>query len=141
VPAHQTLLYPFVDAADLDPSIRDQLATTFRATTAFDFELTRIESWPDALYVLPTPASPFEHLAARLGASWPEYPIYGGETGFAPHITIAEPAEAPDAADLAAARRSLPAARRATTATLIAEDDAGQWRARWRFPLGRDPGD
>jgi len=135
VPAHQTLLYPFVPADVLDATVRARLATIFTTTPAFDFELAKIARWPDTLYVRPAPAAPFASLATRLAEAWPEYPLYGRGVGFAAHVTIAEPADALSDAELAEACTELPARRRAAVATVIAEGRDGHWRTRWRFRL------
>jgi 2'-5' RNA ligase len=137
VPAHLTLLYPFVPAERLVVQDRTRLEKAMAASPAFGYELWSIDRWPDTLYVAPRPKGPFEDLAARLAADWPDWPLYGGGHAFEPHVTIAEPGiGAVEELARAVGRESLPARRRATQASLIVERSNGRWTSLWRFPLG-----
>jgi 2'-5' RNA ligase len=136
LPAHVTLLYPFVAASELQPGHREKLAATLHGLEAFDYRLTSIGGWPGVVYVAPKPRAPFYRVAGALARDWPDYPPYGGDFPFEPHVTVAEPADAPVLAEArAAARSTLPAACRAAAAVLIVEDATGRWRTRWRFPF------
>jgi 2'-5' RNA ligase len=137
VPAHVTLLYPYVPADELTDTHHDRLASAVRRFTPFTFELTTIERWPDTLYVAPLPAQPFADLAAALAADWPEWPLYGGGVAFEPHVTLGQPADDASASGLReAAAGCLPASREATHLLVIAEAADGRWTERWRLPLG-----
>jgi 2'-5' RNA ligase len=140
VPAHATLLFPFVPVADLTGAHETRLAATVAATPAFDYRLETIERWPETLYVRPGPTQPFAGLADRLAADWPEWPLYGDGTPFDAHITLGEPRnEEEEAALRHLAQSCLPARRTAGEILLIAEDEHRRWHVRRRFQLAGRP--
>jgi 2'-5' RNA ligase len=139
VPAHLTLLYPFVDPAELDDAIRGRIAAVAANHEPFDYRLVGEARWPDTVYVAVAPADPFVTLQADLGAAFPDYPIYGEPAGFAfvPHVTIAEGPSTEDPATAAdPAWAMLPRPGRATALEVIASD-GHRWRLVWRLRLGR----
>jgi 2'-5' RNA ligase len=133
LPAHVTLLYPFVPRAALDGELHAVLAGVLASVDAFGFELRSPAEWPEVLFVSVAPDRPFRSLHEGLAAAFPAYPIYGGRFDFVPHVTIAERAFAalPEIAD-DPAWQVLPAMRVARSAELVVRDGA-RWRARWRF--------
>jgi 2'-5' RNA ligase len=142
VPAHVTLLYPFVPWDELDPSVGRKIASVAARHPAFDYTMTGPGRWPDTIYVAVEPLEPFVRLQADLAATFPEYPIYGGASDFEfnPHITVAEGRAAADADTFAdAAWVALPVAARAAWLDVIA-GDGGKWDLVWRVPLGRSDG-
>jgi 2'-5' RNA ligase len=137
LPAHLTMLYPFVPAVDLLPRHVDRLASTVSRFLAFDYALVSIKRWPDAVYVAPRPEDKFTALAAALARDWPEWPLYGGGASFVPHITLATPIdEAVEAALAVIDTPVLPVPRRATELLVLVEDQDGRWSARQPLPLG-----
>jgi 2'-5' RNA ligase len=139
VPAHLTLLYPFVDAAGLTPVVRRSLADVARHHPPFDYALRRMASWPDTVYVEVAPRGPFVRLQRELQAAFPAYPIYGRDSTFAfePHITVAEGGSIVTAAVGAdAAWGALPRPARAVAIEVIATDGRDPWRVVWRIELG-----
>lgn len=140
VPAHLTMLYPFIEPARLGPSVRRRLMTVAAATQPFDYRLLGSATWPDTVYVAVDPVEPFIDLQRRLGAAFPDFPIYGTDPGFefVPHVTIAEGPPIDDDATLEdPAWRSLPRPARATAIEVIARPTDAPWRTIWRLPLGR----
>lgn len=142
VPAHLTLLYPFIASTDLSDHDRRQIASTLGRHATFDFRLGRIRAWPTALYLEVEPVAPFSRLVEDLVAAYPAWVPYGGAYPYVPHVTIADlrPADQPPTAEPPLptdARR--PLGRRAERAVLIVQDQAGRWHTRWRFELGRQP--
>jgi 2'-5' RNA ligase len=143
LPAHLTLLYPFVGPERFDGRLRAALATLASATPAVDYRLVGAARWPDTVYVAIEPVDPFVALQAELQAAFPEFPIYGRPIGFGfvPHVTVAE-GEAIDDAAIRAERAwsALPQTRRAAAIEVIALPPAGRWRPVWRIPLGGPAG-
>jgi len=140
MPAHLTLLYPFVEPMALEPSIRERLASIARSHAPIDYRLVGRAAWPDTTYIAIDPADPFRALQADLAAGFTAYPIYGRAAGFefVPHLTIAEGAAIDDLSVVRSpAWDSLPATGRAEGIEVIAEDRGGRWRLRWRIRLGR----
>jgi 2'-5' RNA ligase len=136
VPAHVTLLFPFVDADRIDDRVTSRLRDRLAAVAPFEYALEATGRWPDAVYAAPVPAEPFATLAAVLRDDWPEYPLYGGDFAFEAHVTIAEsPSDDVARAIESAAASELPAPARADEVVLIVDADTG-WRVAARFALG-----
>ena len=140
VPAHITLLFPFVDADRVTGVVVSALRSGFAAAEAFRFALARTERFMgEVLYLAPEPDEPFRHLVRGLAASWPAHPPYEGAfavTDILPHLTVAVSG---DGAELdrieEALRGGLPIECRAHEAWLMVEDGDG-WRLHTRFPFG-----
>lgn len=126
-PAHVTILFPFLDTAELDEAAIADLISGF---PAFDFELDRVERFPDgATWLRPVPSRPFVDLTAAVWQRWPECPPYEGAFDeVVPHLTISK---TPIDVEL-----QLPIAARAREVTLLEEDEpGGRWTARLHLPL------
>jgi len=142
VPAHLTLLYPFVAATDLTGPVRARLRAAAQRHAPFDYRLTAVTRWPDTIYVAVEPVTPFVNLQADLADAFPDYPIYHHDPGFVfvPHITVAEGPLFDDprlVGDPALSR--LPSAARAAGLEVIVEGHDGRWRTRWQIRLGDTP--
>jgi 2'-5' RNA ligase len=144
VPAHATLLHPFIEPEGLGPSVRRRLREVAEDHRPFDYRLSRQAAWPDAIYVAVDPVEPFVHLHRDLQAAFPDWPIYGAGSDFEfePHITVAdrqgklEPGVSEDPA-----WRALPRSAHTQAIDVIATRPDGSWRLVWRIPLGRSPAD
>ncbi len=140
LPAHLTMLYPFVEPARLGPAVRRRLASVATATQPFEYQLVGAATWPDTIYVEVDPAERFVALQRRLGAAFPDFPIYGPDPGFVfvPHITVAEGPPITDPVTLEdPAWRALPRSGRAAYLEVITRPSDAPWRTIWRLPLGR----
>lgn len=139
VPAHVTLLYPFMPPSELSDEVRRRVSAVLLAEPAFPVVLGRMQRWPEVVWLAPEPDAPFRRLIAALHAEFPDYPPYGGmHSDVVPHVTIAE-GRRPDW--LAAAERALPSMLPirdvCREATVIAQaGDAAPWTTAWRLPLG-----
>ena len=91
VPAHITVLYPFVPPDEVDQSVCDAIAEVLAGFSAFDFALTAVQDVPDGvLYLAPEPAEPFVAITEALAARWPDHPPYDGAyTTVIPHLSVA----------------------------------------------------
>jgi hypothetical protein len=128
VPAHITILFPFLPPEELDEAA---LHDVFARFAAFDFALDRVEQFEDGLVWLhPDPSWRFADLTAAVWQRWPDHPPYEGSVDeVIPHLTVSE-----KPIDLALA---LPIAARAHEVVLIEEEEAGgNWATRLRLPLG-----
>ena len=126
-PAHVTILFPFLDTAELDEAAIADLISGF---PAFDFELDRVERFPDgATWLRPVPSRPFVDLTTAVWQRWPECPPYEGAFDeVIPHLTMSL---TPIDVEL-----QLPIAARAREVTLLEEDEpSGRWTARLHLPL------
>jgi 2'-5' RNA ligase len=141
LPAHPTLLFPFVAPAALDDELRSRLAEIIAGHEPFAYRLAGRGRWPATLYATVAPERPFRSLQASLAAAFPELPIYRGAFPFVPHVTVAEGLAADDPAVVDdPAWGALPVGMLASVVELIVWE-ADAWRAWWRFGLGtRDAG-
>lgn len=144
VPAHMTLLHPFIEPEALRRSVRRTLRDVAAGHHPFDYRQARLAEWPDAIYVAVDPVESFVRLHRDLQAAFPDWPIYGADPDFEfePHITVAdrqgklEPGVREDPA-----WRALPHPAHAAAIEVIATRPDGRWRLVWRIPLGRSPAD
>ena len=138
VPAHVTLLYPFVDPADLSAETRRTIESIARGHPSFACVLSGPFQWPDTVYAAVDPAERLLAIHRELAASFPDFPIYG-RPGFelVPHVTIAEGPYADDHSVLGDVSWSeLPVDRPVTELEVIAEGPDQRWRTVWTLPLG-----
>lgn len=140
VPAHVTVLYPFVAPADLDAAVRAALAEVAAAHEPFEVRFSEVGRFPTVVYLAPAPAEPFNRLTEAIHARFPDFPPYAGAFDVViPHLTITESAAAPLDDIEREAAASLPFACRMATLEVLVEDEVGRWRPRWRLPLGVRP--
>jgi hypothetical protein len=127
VPAHITILFPFLDGADVDEYALADLLAGF---ACFDFALAELDRFPDGpVWLRPEPSGPFAELTSAVWQRWPDHPPYEGVHDVViPHLTVSEtPIEV---------EVELPIRARAREVTLIETDAAGRWFRRRGFPLG-----
>ena len=137
VPAHITLLAPFLPEDRLDDGTWDVLGRFFADITPFTFELTDVCEFPDGLtYLSPEPAATFRLLTAQLHKLFPEFPPYGGAFDeIVPHLTVPL-SEGEDVAALSAALApGLPLSVRAASASVFVSDEEGT-RVLGQLPFG-----
>jgi 2'-5' RNA ligase len=137
VPAHVTLLYPFLEPTALKGRIRRTIASIAAAHPSFQFELSGPREWPDTVYAAVHPEDRFLAIHRELAAAFPDYPIYS-RPGFEliPHVTIAESEHVGNAAPLGhPAWSTLPAKGSVDGLEVIAEGEDGRWRTRLTVPL------
>jgi 2'-5' RNA ligase superfamily len=144
VPAHVTVLFPFVPPPSITPGVVDALATAVATVSAFGCEFGAT-SWfgEDVLYLAPRPDEPFRALTRAVCAAFPGYLPYGG--AFAdtiPHLTIGE-RPAGGVAELRAAEAAvvplLPVRSRVDRVWLMAGSAVpGSWRTLTELPLASE---
>jgi 2'-5' RNA ligase len=140
VPAHVTLLYPFVAPIDITEDLIAKVAETISGFGAFEYQLDEVRWFDDAVvWLAPAPASPFTALTAMLLEAFPQFPRYGGAFGddVVPHVTIGQRAAY---ARLQEAARviadSLPIRARARDLALLSGDaSASSWHVVRTVPL------
>jgi 2'-5' RNA ligase len=99
VPAHITLLYPFVSPEKVEDAIV-KLKTVCEALMPFELTLDRYGSFSDAVFLESSDPEPAKKLHRHLADAFPEFPVYNGEYGpeLHPHLTLAR-FEKPEQAD------------------------------------------
>lgn len=136
IPAHVTLIFPFVPA-EIGEELIAELRELFAGQPAFEFTLPRVARFPDVAWLAPDPSDPFRRLTDLLLSRYPEYPPYEGiHDDVIPHLSVGRGDTAfQDEVD-AALSPHLPMAAHAGEVTLIVEDESGHWSESERFPLG-----
>lgn len=140
VPAHVTLLYPFVPPDQVDNDVCDAIAEVVDGFRAFHFTLQEVRSFPDGvLYLAPEPTGPFVAITNALVDRWPEHPPYGGTYDTViPHLTVAQTNGTADVAALAAELTAgLPIPALADAVWLMEGQPKDRWAIRAVFPLPR----
>ena len=142
VPAHVTVLYPFLPPARVDDEVVAALREVFAAVPRFDATFGHIEWFGDTVvWLAPQPDRSFRDLTAAVVRRFPETPPYEGVYGddVVPHLTIGQ--DAPRdvlgrAGDAVTAQ--LPIRARVDAVRLIAGSRApDSWRTVCEFPLAR----
>jgi 2'-5' RNA ligase len=136
MPAHVTILYPFVSCAEVAEA-EPRLAELVAGHEAFDATFARTARFPGVLYLEPEPAERFLRLTGAIAAAWPEHPPYeGAHETVIPHLTVAEANDASLLDSIAAKiEPQLPIRERIVAASLFVEHDDGRWHERSRLPL------
>ncbi|MGW3025435.1 2'-5' RNA ligase family protein [Streptomyces sp. NPDC001221] len=136
VPAHVTVLFPFLDERRVDERVCSALADALGRQRAFDLRFEGCGRFPGVLYLAPEPDAPLRRLTEMIADRWPETPPYEGRfTEVVPHLTIADGQD--DAvldeieADLLG---TLPITSRVSSVDLMVHDGA-KWRERASFAL------
>jgi len=134
IPFHVTLLVPFGSEAEL---VREARAF-FAEQVPLEFELTRVATWPDVVYLVPEPDDELRALMKALFVRFPQWPPYEGiHDEVIPHATLGEGVDA--AAVRAEIERRvaphLPHRCQARDVTFLEGFAEGRWRERERFPL------
>ena len=138
VPAHITLLVPFLPPARIDGQVVEDLRTFFAGAAPIGFRLARLARFPDVLYLAPEPDTPFTQLITELARRYPETPPYGGVfKEVIPHLTVAHSADRRVLDDIANALAGFtPIEAFAAEVWLVVQDQDGRWHTSHRFPLG-----
>jgi len=141
VPAHVTVLFPFVPPAGIDDDVLSRTADVVSAVPAFAYRFSRTAWFDDrVLYLAPDDAAPFRALTDRVHAAFPGFPPFEGVfDDVVPHLTVGH--QQPHNALRRAEKEitpQLPVLGHATEVLLLAQDEpGGRWRTAERFPLSR----
>ncbi|MEU7072369.1 2'-5' RNA ligase family protein [Streptomyces narbonensis] len=138
VPAHLTVLFPFLDESRMDPLVLSALADVLGSCPAFDLWFQSCGRFPEVLYLVPEPDTSVRRLTKAIADRWPEAPPYGGRfTEVVPHLTIAQNQEATVLEEIEADLTGrLPFMSHVSSVELIVYDGV-KWRERASFSLGR----
>ena len=142
VPAHVTLLFPFVPTGSMQASDLERASAAISPTRGFDLAFRDVSSFDPVptkegvVWLVPEPPAPFIEMTKALATEFPDYLPYGGiHDTIIPHLTLAN-VDVDLRELIPAARRELPFQRRVDAAVLLVEDDAGRWRIAVQLPLG-----
>ena len=136
IPAHVSVLYPFVPPSAVDEQVIATVARALAAVPAFDCRWFGL----DVLWLEPNPDQPWRDLAAAVWTAFPAHPPYGGvHDEVVPHLTVAtrHGANLPALhAAQDAVQAGLPVATRIDRVLLVAGTDApSSWARLHQFDL------
>ncbi|MEU8357950.1 2'-5' RNA ligase family protein [Nonomuraea sp. NPDC048882] len=132
IPAHVTVLVPFLHTSRIDDNVRTELRALFRLHPAVDVGFRRVGRFPEVVYLAPEPAEPFVRLTEAVVARWPETPPYGGAYDtIIPHLTLGRAGVVEESA----LDGELPLTSRARAVTLLVCVDGERWTESEVFPL------
>ncbi|MFF7364912.1 2'-5' RNA ligase family protein [Streptomyces sp. NPDC008125] len=137
VPAHITVLFPFLDESRTDASVHAALADVLGSHPAFDLRFERCGRLPGVLCLVPEPDTPLIRLTEAIADRWPEAPPYGGRfTEIVPHLTVAQGQEEAVFEEIEADLSDrLPFTAHVSSVELIVHDGT-TWQGRASFALG-----
>lgn len=137
VPAHVTVLFPFLASTEIDQRIAEDLAAAIATQPAFDYNFDRLGWFGDeVLWLAPSDPEPFTRLTDAVLELFPHCLPYGGAYDeIVPHLTLGHKC---DPADLQVAAEEieplLPLTGRAEKVSLLVPTD-NTFRRQWAFPL------
>ena len=139
VPAHVTLLFPFMSPERVNEAVLQRIRTAMSASAAFSFSLSQVGRFPLTTYLAPEPAAPFIALTQAFAREFPDFPPFGGEfETVIPHLTVshgsaiyAEVAHA----ELSSALAGHGPIYSVCTSVVLLENSSGRWRQMHAFPL------
>ncbi|MDQ0688482.1 2'-5' RNA ligase [Streptomyces achromogenes] len=136
VPAHVTVLFPFLDESSVDDGVCAAVAEVIGRHRPFEVRFERCGRFPGSLYLVPEPGIPFVRLTEAIADRWPQHPPFGGRFDeVVPHLTIAQGQDDAVLEEVEAGLRDrLPVTGRVSSVDLMVHDGTG-WRHRASFAL------
>ena len=139
VPAHVTVLYPFLPTRDIDTGVLERLGALFGSVPAFEVALTRTAWFGEhVLWLAPADPAPFVALTSLVHGAYPGYPPFAGlYADVVPHLTVGHGERLAEMIEAEGeVREHLPIRSRVREVLLLAQDEPeGDWRTLARFPL------
>lgn len=141
IPAHITVLYPFVPADAITAAVMSRLEEVFAQVSGFRLRLDHTDWFGEnVLWLGPQDPGPLRALTDRVWQAFPAFPPFEGQhDDVIPHLTVGH---GQPLSDLRAAEDSvrpcLPVEARVTAVTLMTEQSVGgQWARSASLALAR----
>ncbi|OEZ31139.1 2'-5' RNA ligase family protein [Variovorax boronicumulans] len=139
VPAHITLLVPFMDPALITDEVLARARRVLQRTASFSFALGKVGRFPETAYLAPEPAAPFIEMTRALMKEFPDFPPYDGlHDDIVAHLSVAHgnALHAEEAAIELQARLLASGAVHANCIEVaLIENSSGRWQDFHVFPL------
>ena len=139
VPAHVTILYPFVPLAQIDDGVLARLHEIAGGIPSFDYRLAQTRRFPVALYLAPDPDASFAALTDAVWRAFPDHPPFEGKFDVVvPHVTVAHGDE-PQLCEIEVELRiALPATgvKARCHEMVLIQNSSGRWEQLHAFALG-----
>jgi SAM-dependent methyltransferase len=137
VPAHVTVLFPFLPPGRIDATVDTELARIASMVSRFDVRLARVGRFPEVVWLSPEPVEPFARLTDAVAARWPDHPPYGGAFDeVVHHLTVADGAPVGELERLEAHLGALLPISQPVRELTLAVRRRGAWTVHARYPLG-----
>jgi 2'-5' RNA ligase superfamily len=145
MPAHITLLYPFIPPGKITLEVIDRLTQCFHRFSPFCFTLKEARRFPGVLYLAPEPGETFRKLTLAIWEMSPATPPYRGRhADVVPHLSVAQLENENEldavAEAFARATRSSPPIRADASTVALMDNRAGRWNVRRVLCLGAGGG-
>ncbi|MDC2954302.1 2'-5' RNA ligase family protein [Streptomyces gilvifuscus] len=135
VPAHVTVLFPFLHASLVGHGTCAVLDEIFGRHRSFEVRFEACGRFPGLLYLAPDPELPFRRLTEAVVDRWPEVPPYGGKYEAHPHLTVAQGQDDAVLDEIETGlRAALPFTARVPTVDLVVFSGT-EWQHRASFAL------
>ena len=139
VPAHVTLLFPFLTLDELDVAGLTDLNALFAATPSIHAMFAEVGQFPDVVYLAPEPREWFISLTVALTSRFGILPYGGLHEHIVPHLTVARHADPAVLTEIGASLAPLlPIETTISEVQLVEEEQDGRWRLAASFPLGAE---
>jgi 2'-5' RNA ligase len=138
VPAHVTVLFPFMPASEIHDELMARLTALFRTVPAFTHNFVRTAWFGDeVLWLASDAAQVFRSLTQLVWTAFPAYPPFAGQfDNVVPHLTIGNRGAFDEMrAAERTVQRHLPIVATTRAVTLMVEQPAGRWEAATSFGL------
>lgn len=140
VPAHVTVLYPFLPPEQIDDVVLAKLSAAVRSVPRFDVAFTHVDWFDDrVVWLAPDPDAPFRALTEAVCKEYPQTLPYGGAfPDVVPHLTVGD-SDTPEALRRAAdvLRDQLPiTAAVDAVQVLCGTNEQASWRSIAELVLG-----
>lgn len=138
VPAHVSLLYPFLPADELDEDVINALSDLLAQSGPMTVALDEVQRQDEFVALRPDPITGLRELSAAVQARWPDVVPYDGRFGDVdPHVTIALHTTAERATTIAEqiVPPLVPISAELRDVWLVAYS-GGRWTVRQKFVLG-----
>lgn len=134
IPAHITVLYPFIPPIRITSQTRDELAQLAAATDRFAVTITSLAQYEITTYLNLEPEEPVRALTHRIFEKWPDYPPYGDmDLYIQPHMALAQGVIPSDVETTALPH--LPVNAEITQLTVMVRRWSGRWKVDSQFPF------
>lgn len=136
--AHITTLFPFKNSKQIDEKVLNKMKNFFSNVHTFEFSMTKINTFPEVIYLEPEPKEKFIELTKGIINIFPENPWFEGKFAeIIPHLTIGNKLQNPELVKneiIIDISPKLPIKTFATE-TWLMEKKNGNWLMREKFPF------
>ena len=137
LPAHVTILFPFIPVDNLNPSVGAAVTELAAAREPFRARFDQVQRQDAMVWLLPAQQEPFLELTAAVVARWSAYqPYRGAFESLIAHLTLVESSSHVIVRATLAALEDGPFEVLVEELQLIGEVESGGWRELDRFRLG-----